>query len=260
MAAPVRTTVELNAAPLAYWRGGSGPVVLFLHGAGGIHGWEPWMTELARSYDLIVPDHPGWGDSPLPEWFENVHDIANTYLDFADALQLTGVHLVGNSLGGWISCEIAIKYVKHFASLTLAAPAGIAEPDIGSVSVALSQQDATRRLYFDKSIADRIIAQPVDDARTAIQRRNRRSADFFSGRPRRFDPPLLHWMHRITLPTLVLWGADDEVLPHAQLAEFIRRIPGAKAQTFCGTGHLPHVERTREFAEAFESFTGALKI
>ena len=90
-------------------RGGKGPPLLFLHGAGGAGVWLPFMEKLSERYDVIVPDHPGFGRSDTPEWLDDIGDLAFFYLDFLEALDLDDVHLVGNSLGGWIAAEIAIR-------------------------------------------------------------------------------------------------------------------------------------------------------
>ena len=103
-AQPVAAVAKIDGTEVHYLRAGAGAPLLFLHGAGGNHGWAPWMERLAESYDVIVPDHPGWGKSPTPEWFDNVHDIAYFYLDFMQALGLRGVHLFGSSIGGWLAC------------------------------------------------------------------------------------------------------------------------------------------------------------
>ena len=90
-------------------RGGTGPTMLYLHGAGGLAGWAPFMEGLAKSFDLIVPEHPGFGTGEDPPWLDNIHDEAYFYLSFMEALDLTDVHLVGMSIGGWLAAEIAVR-------------------------------------------------------------------------------------------------------------------------------------------------------
>src|SRR5262245_35730572 len=99
----------VNGCNIALMRGGSGPPLLVLHGASGAGTWLPFMTTLAESFDVIVPEHPGFGASDTPDWLDNIHDLAYFYLDFLSELSLTGVHLVGLSLGGWIAAELAVR-------------------------------------------------------------------------------------------------------------------------------------------------------
>src|SRR5262245_16836726 len=81
-------------------RGGSGPPLLYLHGAGGLPLWLPMFETLARQFEVFVPEHPGFGASDNPPWIRNVGDLAMYYLDVIDQLSPYPVHLVGHSLGG----------------------------------------------------------------------------------------------------------------------------------------------------------------
>ena len=88
-------------------RGGSGEPLVFLHGAGGQGAIEPWMETLAQKYDVIVPEHPGWGESTGIDHLDDVIDMALYYHDLFDALGLASVNLMGGSLGGMFAAEIA---------------------------------------------------------------------------------------------------------------------------------------------------------
>ena len=88
--------VEIRGCKVEVLRGGAGPALLFLHGAGGANIWAPYMDALAESFDLIVPSHPGFGNSDTPDWLDNMSDLAYFYLDFMAALDLDGVHPAGN--------------------------------------------------------------------------------------------------------------------------------------------------------------------
>src|SRR6185436_17134499 len=86
-------------------RSGSGPPLIFLHGASGHVGWLPFLERLSQRFDVIAPEHPGFGQSDDPPWLDRPSDLAYFYLDLIGALKLDGVHLMGTSLGGWISAE-----------------------------------------------------------------------------------------------------------------------------------------------------------
>ncbi|MDE0718227.1 MAG: alpha/beta hydrolase, partial [Rhodospirillaceae bacterium] len=92
------STETVRDCTVSLLRGGSGPPLLFLHGAGGGGIELPFMTRLAERYDLIAPEHPGFGGSDEPDWFDNIHDVAYFYLDFLDRLDLTGASLACMSL------------------------------------------------------------------------------------------------------------------------------------------------------------------
>lgn len=253
--AGTRHSVEVNGATISYLRAGSGPPMLFLHGAGGVDGWTPYMDALAASYDLIVPDHPGWGRSDTPGWFDNVHDLAFFYLDFMDALKLTGVHLVGGSIGGWIACEIAVRNTKHLATMTLVDPAGLRVAGVQRFDIFLASHEAhTRALFHDQAFADARLANPIEGEHLDLHLKNRYASARVGWQPRLYDPHLAKWLHRIDIPTLVLWGEQDAIFPVAMLDEFVRLIPGAKSVVLPNCGHLPHVECTTAFVSALNAF------
>jgi pimeloyl-ACP methyl ester carboxylesterase len=248
-------TVDLDGCAVHYLRGGNGTPVLFLHGAGGIHGWAPWMERLAETHDVIVPDHPGWGRSAMPEWFDNIHDLAYFYLDFMRALDLRGVHLVGNSIGGWLACEIAVRNTDDLATMTLLDPAGLRVTGVKKFDIFLRSPEATTRaLYFDQALAEAHLAHTPSPDEIDIYLRNRFASARVAWQPRLYDPHLAKWLHRVDVPTLVMWGANDEILPVALQPEFVRLIPGAQSVTIANCGHLPHVERTDAFLDHFARF------
>src|SRR5437764_969306 len=89
-------------------RDGAGAPLIYLHGAAGLPAWLPFFTQLADKFQVVVPEHPGFGDSDNPAWIRNIGDVAMYYLDFLDSLNAQRVHLVGHSLGGWIAAELAV--------------------------------------------------------------------------------------------------------------------------------------------------------
>ena len=115
MAGEHTETLRISECAVNVMRGGKGPPLLFLHGAGGAGVWLPFMAALSEHYDVIVPDHPGFGRSDTPEWLDALSDLAYFYLDFIEALDLDHVHLIGNSLGGWIAAEIAVRNTQPAA-------------------------------------------------------------------------------------------------------------------------------------------------
>ncbi len=109
MAADYSTSVvAVRGCRIRLMRGGAGDPLIYLHGASGAS-WLPFLQTLSKHFDVIAPEHPGFGESDTPDWLDTIHDLAYFYLDLFDALQLTDVHLVGNSLGGWIAAELAVR-------------------------------------------------------------------------------------------------------------------------------------------------------
>ena len=246
-----RREIDVDGCTVRYLRGGSGAPVLYLHGGFGVPGWLPWMERIAATHDLIVPDHPGWGQTPIPAWLDNIHDLAYFYLDFIDALELERVHVVGHSLGGWLAAEIAIRSTARIATLTLVAPAGLRAPGVQKFDVFLATHEATTRAAFhDPTFAERALAQPLEGDALDTHLQNRFALARVGWQPRLYDPHLHKWLHRIDVPTLVLWGADDRIVPIAHSGEFTSRIPGARAVTIPACGHSPQIEQVDAFVDA----------
>ena len=117
--------VTVSGVDLDLVQKGSGQPLLFLHPGEGLHPQRAWLDELARSFRVIAPHHPGWGASSLPDWLGTVDDLAYLYLDLAQKLDLKDAVLVGNSFGGWIAAEMAVRSTARFSKVVLAAPLGI---------------------------------------------------------------------------------------------------------------------------------------
>ena len=104
---------------------GQGRPLVFLHAGEGLWPDRPWLDLLAKRYRVIAPSHPGYGESPLPDWLGSVEDLAYLYLDLADALRLEDAILVGACLGGWVAAEMMVRSTRRFSRLVLVDPLGI---------------------------------------------------------------------------------------------------------------------------------------
>src|ERR1700683_2587659 len=118
------SVVAVGGCRIRLMRGGTAHPLVVLHGATGAS-WLPFMQKLAQHFDVIAPEHPGFGESDTPDWLDSIHDLAYFYLDVLQELKLERVHLVGNSLGGWLAAEIAVRSTARLASVTLCNAAGL---------------------------------------------------------------------------------------------------------------------------------------
>ena len=246
---PTESRHRVRDVSVRMLRGGSGPPVLFLHGANGLPQWLPFFERLAEKCDVRVPEHPGYGTSDNPPWLRNIADLAMYYLDFLDDLGIDKVHLVGHSLGGWTAAELAVRSCAGLASLTLLAPAGLRIKGILSGDLFMwSPDEAVRNVYYDQSIAERILALPVSDDDADIALTNRFTSAKFGWEPRWYSPSLERWLHRISVPTLVLWGAEDKIFPKDYAARWGERIANATVEIIPKCGHVPMVEKAETTA------------
>ena len=118
------SVLAVRGCRIRLMRGGAGSPLVVLHGASGAN-VLPFMQQLAQKFDVIAPEHPGFGESDTPDWLDNIHDLAYFYLDVLDELKLKDVNLVGLSFGGWIATELAVRSTQRLASLTLCVAAGL---------------------------------------------------------------------------------------------------------------------------------------
>jgi pimeloyl-ACP methyl ester carboxylesterase len=236
-------------------RGGTGEPVLFLHGAAGVPEPLPFFERLAGRHELLIPEHPGYGLSDHPPWIRNVADMAMYYLDVLDGLGLPKVHLVGHSLGGWIAAELAVRNCARLASLTLLAPAGVRVKGVLSGDTFIwSPEELARNLFHDQSFAERMLAQPPSPEQMDQQLTNRYMTAKLGWEPRWFSPSLERWLHRITVPTLVVWGREDQVMPSAYAAVWGRRVPDVRVAIIPEAGHLAYVEKADVVADKILAF------
>ena len=247
------TKIEVGGETLRALEAGSGETVLFLHGAGGLS-WYPLLDMMSAERHVIAPEHPGFGRSELPSWLGSVSDLAFFYLDLLAALDLKTVHLVGHSLGGWTAAEIAIRSTSRLRSLSLLAPAGVPaiEEPYGDIFL-WSPEEHARNSFYEQSLAEeRIRGLATADIDLMLQ--NRAAAARLAWTPRLHNPQLPHWLHRIDIPTLVVWGEEDRICPFSCRRDFLENIRGAQLQSLPRSGHALHTERPAEVAGLLRDF------
>ena len=225
-------------------RDGRGEPLVFLHGAGGFPTWLPFFEKLAERYEVLIQEHPGFGRSDNPPWIRNIADLTMYYLDFLDELGVAKIHLVGHSLGGWIAAELAVRDCARLSTLTLLAPAGIRVKGIPSGDNFIwSVEEAERNLFHDPAIADALLARTLTEEEADIALTNRFMAAKFGWEPRWFNPALERWLHRIKVPTLVIWGEQDRLFPSVYAKAWQVGVPNARVEIIPQCGHRPQVER-----------------
>lgn len=255
MADHSNSRLTIRGCNIGLLRGGAGRPLLVLSGAGGAGQWLPYMADLAARHDVIVPEHPGFGASDTPDWLDTVADLANFYLDLMDELDLRDVALVGFSLGGWIAAELAVRNTRRLASLTLVGAAGIHVPGVPQVDTfLLTDEQRVRAMFHDERAAAPMLAQLARPEAIDTELKNRATTARLIWQPRGYDPQLAKWLHRIDVPTLLIWGADDRLYPKDYAYAYQRLIPGAKVEIIADCGHLPQIEQRAAFVAVLEGF------
>src|SRR5262249_25638682 len=164
----VRHVVDLSGSKVSLARGDKGAPLIYLHGTDGLAEWPAILDTLAERFDVIAPDHPGFGASEAPDWIDDISDVAYLYLDAIEMLGLSGVHLVGHSLGGWIALEMAVRSTQRLRSLSLISAAGIHVKGAPKADIFIIDPEEQARLaYADpklgKAAAERVAADKYGD-------------------------------------------------------------------------------------------------
>ena len=254
--------VTIAGIELELFERGGGSPILFLHGAGGMRPDDPFVDLLAQRHRVIVPSHPGFGKSTLPDWLDSVDDIAHIHLELLDCLGLRQVDLIGASVGGWIAAEMATKTPERFAHLVLIGPVGVKTGPVDRLDVpdmfAMPQDKLQRLLYHDPE-KFRPDVKTLSDEQIATMARNRETLALIAWEPYMHNPKLKHRLHRVSAPTLFLRGESDGLVSAEYLERYARLIPNARLATIGQAGHAPQLEQAQVTAAKVLEFLGATR-
>ena len=236
---------------------GEGRPLLFLHAGEGLAPDRPWLDMLAAKFRVIAPSHPGFGGSALPDWVGSVDDLAYLYLDLAAALDLQDAILVGACFGGWIAAEMAVRDTHRFARLVLVDPVGIKVSGVTERDIA-DMHAMTRTEFMRRACADpkrgAVDTTTLPETELAAIARGRESLLVFGWKPYMHNPRLKHWLHRIDLPTLLLWGEQDAIVTPSYGQRWQELVPGSKIDIIPDAGHYPHWEQPDAFVRRLTAF------
>ncbi len=246
--------VTVEGVPTAYRRKGAGEPVLFLHGAGATRMWMPFYEECASAVDFIAPEHPGFGETPMPPWLKDFTDVVIHYDGFLETLGIGDLHLIGYSLGGWMASEIAAFYPRRMKSLTLITPIGLRlEDDPGVDIFKIPPEELVDRLYNDKSKMGEYLTDATDLEEALQLMAEASSAARLIWAPR-YNLALERRLRRLSCPTLVVGAENDRLVPNAMAERFAEVLPGARLERVPETGHAIIAERPAETAAVILRF------
>jgi pimeloyl-ACP methyl ester carboxylesterase len=254
---------------------GQGPVVLMVHGLSGC--WQNWLENIpyfARDHRVIAVDLPGFGESEMPAKEISISRYADTIEALLEELGIDTVRLVGNSMGGFIGAELAIRYPQRVERLVLVAAAGL------SVEYIRTQRKEGLR-HRAENIAFFNIGWMASRSSTVARRRRLRSALLLivAAHPDRLPPeltfelvhgsgkpgfdnaldalcsyPIRKRLPEIECPTLIVWGTKDRLVPLKDASVFEERISDSRKIVYQDTGHLTMLERPARFNRDVHDF------
>ena|SRR2546430_9472223 len=248
--------LDLPGGRVHVLRGGTGEPLLFLHAAGGAGQWLEFHELLAQRFEVIAPDHPGFGGSDEFPDVEAIDDLVYHYLDAIKELGLDRPHVVGASFGGWVAAELAVHSPRLVRSLVLLSAAGLRLPEHPIADLFLMTPPQLVDALFQDPAKSPFPTDPDIDQVLAFYR-DMTGLARFSWVPFLNNPKLERRLHRITAPTLVVWPSEDKLVPIAHGRRYAELIPNAVFAEIEDCGHAMYFERPAEFAEITARFLGA---
>jgi len=265
--------IELPGAEVNYAEIGEGEPILFVHGLGGC--WRNFLENLphfGHAHRAIALDLPGFGHSPMPSWPIDMPSYGRLIHDFCEKLGIDRVSaLVGNSMGGFVSTEAVIENPARFERLVLISAAGIsfaevqgrrAEAAVRTFETALAFTGGARRAFvtrprvrqfafgnvfrYPRLIRPELLAEQMDPGL--------RSPGFGGAIRAIGGYDTRHRLPEIEIPTMVVWGLNDRVVPVEAAIGYHRLIDGSRLEIFERTGHVPQMERPARFNAVLDDF------
>jgi pimeloyl-ACP methyl ester carboxylesterase len=232
-----------------------GTGVLLLHGGAGPSSMAALADALSGHAYVITPTHPGFDGRPRPDRVDSVADLASAYLDLLDVLDLRQVLVIGNSVGGWIASEMALRDNHgRVGGVVLLNAVGIQPGSPGQIAdIATAGPAEFGRLAWHRPELRPNPAAMSDEQRAAIAA-NQQTLAVYAGDPYMHDPKLGRRLHRVTVPVLVAWGEHDGVVPADYGREYAGLFADGRFQLIPGAAHFPQIEQVELTVEAIEKF------
>ena len=262
----------VNGSRVSYVEMGEGPPLVFVHGLAGC--WQNWLENIpyfARSHRVIAIDLPGFGDSELPHEDISMPGYGRLVDAFLGEIGVERASIVGNSMGGFISAEVAVSHPGRVDKLVLVSAAGVMTVrtaelavakwfarsfEFGSARVLARRQSLVRRRRLRKLMLNGIVRHPE-----LLQPELVYEIASGGGKPGFLDAfqAILDYDFRdrlpeIERPTLIVWGRDDRIVPVGGAYRYEQLIPGSRRVIFEDTGHVPMIERPALFNRLLEDF------
>jgi pimeloyl-ACP methyl ester carboxylesterase len=232
---------------------GSGQPFLLLHGGAGPQSVTGFAEKFAAAHDVrvLVPTHPGFGGTPRPEALNSVAGLAALYNALVGQLGLQDVTVIGNSIGGWITAEIALLKSSRVSGIVLIDAVGIEVPGHPVADFFSLTMDQVFQLTFHNPEPFRIDPATLPPAAqaVAVAAGNRAAISVYAGTAMT-DPTLAERLGSLEIPTLVLWGRSDGIVDVDYGRAYTAAIPMARFQLLPDTGHSPQLETPEQVIHA----------
>ena len=253
---------QVAGTSLQLVKGGAGEPLLILHDELGHPGWLRYHAALAERYTLHIPSHPGFGKSERLDWMASIRDLAGWYLDALDELGLNPVPVIGLGLGGWLAAEMAVMCPQQFTRLVLVSAPGIKPPkgEIFDMFLVVAREYLAASFLNPAGTPEyqEFYGTNPTPEQAELWEVAREQASRLTWRPYMHNPSLPPLLRRLRLlPTLIVWGQQDAIVPLSAAEVYQASIPGARLVTLEQCGHHPEMEQTDEFVRVVQAFLAA---
>jgi pimeloyl-ACP methyl ester carboxylesterase len=247
---PTVVSLFADTLPLAVDVQGIGRPYLLLHSGAGPVSLKDLAASISRFGQAVVPTMPGFNGTTRPDWFTSIDDVVLAYLAAVDRLNLQNVVVVGNSVGGWVAAELALRASPRITACVLIDAVGLDPSAAGEVvDITKHTPDELMALvYNDKARALPPLPTKVADSRALM---------VYAGKPYMNSPSLRRRLPGMTTPTLVLWGDSDGIVTPGYGRQFATLIPGARFELVTNAGHFAQVEQLDVVAAQIKNFASA---
>jgi pimeloyl-ACP methyl ester carboxylesterase len=251
-------TITVDGTPVTYTDRGQGRAYLLLHGGAGPQSVTGFADQLAEAGParVVVPVHPGFAGTPRPDELSSPAGLARLYLDLLDELDLSGVTVIGNSIGGWIAAEMAIAGSARMTGAVLVDGVGIVVPGHPVADFFSLTLDQVTELSYHNPDAFRIDPAAMSPEQRAGMAGNREALGVYAGTAMA-DAGLAERLGQVAVPVLVVWGDSDRIVDPDYGQAFAAAIPGAQFRLLPGTGHVPQLETPDQLLAAITDFAAA---
>ncbi|MGE0820502.1 MAG: alpha/beta fold hydrolase [Candidatus Binatia bacterium] len=255
---PHERVIEVAGAKVHLVHAGQGKPVVILHSVDGSLGWRSYHRQLAEHFTVYAPSLPGFDHSQRPDWVETFADLSRFTLWILQELDLPKVSLLGHFIGGWLAAEMAVMCPQIVDRLILVDAAGI-QPQQGEITdIFLHGQDGVRQKAFldVKKIPEyeELFGRKPSPEERERKIQNLENTVRYCWKPYMYERSLPHLLPRLHIPTLVVWGQEDQIVPLECGERYRQAIPGARLEVLPQCGHSPHLEKPEQFVGLVRNF------
>ena len=247
--------VEVAFGKVHVMKAGAGnPLVVYQDDLGS-PGWLPFYTQLAQSFTVYVPSHPGFGKSERPDWMRNVRDLAIAHGWLLKVLGIDSMAVVGLGFGGWVAAEMATMSRQLINRMVLVGAVGLQPPDGEIVDqFLLSGEEYAKLCFHDAAKFEELYGSETTVDQREAWEVNREMAIRIAWKPFMFNQALPHLLGSVDTPTLIVQGSDDRVVPPSLAQRYLDNLPNAHLELMPGCGHCVDVEKPDELAQVITGF------